>query len=61
MVVFKGAPVDFKQFSIKPSDIGYETETAAEMTPTAIQAYGRTASRQPSGNTRPPIMIYPGE
>ena len=61
MVEFKASPVDFKQYSIKPSDIGYETEAAAEMSPTARQAYGRTAKQQGSGNTRPPIMLYPGE
>lgn len=61
MVDLKGAPMDFKKYSIKPSDIGYETETAVEITPTARQAYGRTAQQQASGNTRPPIMIYPGE
>lgn len=61
MVEYDKAPIDIKQYAIKPSDTGYETETATEMTPTARQAYGRTTQQQSSGTTRPPLMIYPGE
>lgn len=61
MVEFKPAQVDLKQYAIKPSDIGYETEAAVEVAPAARQAYGKTAQQQSSGNTRPPIMLYPGE
>jgi hypothetical protein len=61
MIEFKTAPIDIKQFTIKPSDIGYETEAALELSPTARQAYGKTAQQKASGNTRPPIMLHPGE
>lgn len=61
MAEFNTAPIDIKQLTIKPSDIGYETEAATELLPTARQAYGKTAQQKASGNTRPPIMLHPGE
>lgn len=61
MAEIKTAPIDIKQFTIKPSDIGYETETALELSPTAKQAYGKTTQQKTSGTTRPPIMLHPGE
>lgn len=54
--------MDVKQFSIKPSDIGYETETAEEITPTLGKTDNKTMSKQSyKVNTRPPLMLYPGE
>ena len=63
MAQAKGTSVDMDKYVIKPSDIGYQTEVAAEMTPTATrQTYGRMANQQQStSSTRPPLMIYPGE
>lgn len=60
------APIDINQFTIKPSDIGYDTEAGAELSPTARAArpaHGQTAQQRTSSttNTRPPIMLHPGE
>lgn len=60
-MAFKTSSIDIEQFTIKPSDIGYDTETAMELSPTAKQAYGKTTQQRASGNTRPPIMLHPGE
>lgn len=61
MVHYKTPPIDIKQFVLKTTDIGYDTEVATEMTPTGKQAYGKVPQQQASGNTRPPLMLYPGE
>ena len=61
-MAMKTPTIDVKQFTIKPCDIGYDTESATELSPTTRQAF-RKASPQNAGsnvNTRPPIMLYPG-
>jgi len=63
-VVGKPDTVDMKKFTIKPSDIGYDTEAAQELSQPTRRAYGRTAEQRENNNTtntRPPVMLYPGE
>ena len=56
------APLDPKQFSIKPGDLGYDTETAAEVVPAVMRVAERTAiARDTHGTLRPNLNICPGE
>jgi len=54
---------DTNQYSIKPQDLGFDTETAVEMAPvTRTAVTGKTpAAKEMSGTSRPNLMIYPGE
>ena len=61
MAKFKTSSVDVEKFSIKPSDIGCDTEAALELSPTAKQAHGKTNQQRARETSRPPVMLYPGE
>lgn len=61
MVKSKTTSIDFGKFVIKPSDIGYKTEVAEELSPIVGQSRKKFHSRRQTADARPPIMLYPGE
>jgi len=55
-------PTTSRDFSIKPQDLGFHTETAAEITPSSrAMAQKASPTKVNPGNLRPNIGIYPGE
>lgn len=62
-MAFKTNHEDIKQFVLKLTDIGYDAEAGAELSPNIRGAYGQTPRQRASSttSTRPPIMLHPGE
>lgn len=58
-----GGATQHSPYSIKPQDLGYDTEIATEMdSEIATKATKRAiAAQQVTGTTRPNLMLYPGE
>jgi hypothetical protein len=55
---------DVNQYSIKPQDLGFDTEVSVEMSPgvtTKTKTTRAIAAQEITGTTRPNLMIYPGE
>ncbi|HHW01418.1 MAG TPA: hypothetical protein GXX35_01120 [Thermoanaerobacterales bacterium] len=56
--------VDMSQYSIKPQDLGFDTEVSVEMSPgvtTKTKTTRAIAAQESMGTIRPNLMIYPGE
>ena len=53
------------EFSIKPQDLGFDTETATELTPTSNRAISNRSTTSGTtatpSNSRQNLGIYPGE
>ncbi len=58
---------DFKQLTIKPQDLGFDTEAALEVLPvdpamrTGIRTDKNNAAKTSNGSVRQNLMLYPGE
>lgn len=57
----KGIVKNKNKYSIEPSDIGFDVEIAAEVSPTHGRGSAQARTDKPTNTVRQNLSIYPGE